>query len=106
MCHDCKMKINNPRKGTGRPGIINKCGYYTIQVNNKVKLLHRHIMEEFLNRKLEKDEVVHHVDGNKLNNDIENLELMLSREHHRLHSPSEKMKKLSRLGNMKRGVLK
>lgn len=34
---------------------------------------HRHVMEQHLNRKLTSDEVIHHVDFNKSNNDINNL---------------------------------
>ena len=46
---------------------------------------HRLIMETHLGRKLLRKEVVHHKDGNKLNNDIQNLELMSLSEHARLH---------------------
>ena len=49
---------------------------------------HRMIMEEHLGRKLESNEVVHHIDGNKHNNDILNLTIMSRSEHsrwHRLH---------------------
>ncbi len=38
--------------------------------------LHRLIMEDVLGRYLDKDEVVHHIDGNRLNNFEENLELL------------------------------
>jgi len=37
--------------------------------------LHRYKMSVKMNRPLTKDEVVHHIDGNKQNNNIENLEL-------------------------------
>lgn len=47
---------------------------------------HRLVMSEKLRRPLTKDEVVHHKDGNKLNNDINNLELMTNSEHSRLHA--------------------
>lgn len=38
--------------------------------------LHRLIMSEFLGRPLEKDEEIHHIDGNTFNNDISNLQLI------------------------------
>ncbi len=48
-------------------------------------LLHRAIMEDHIGRKLEADEVVHHINGNKMDNRIENLEIMSKSEHARLH---------------------
>ena len=46
---------------------------------------HRLVMEDYLGRYLEEDECIHHIDGNKSNNSIENLELMLIEEHVKLH---------------------
>lgn len=46
----------------------------------------RLIMEKHLGRSLTKDEVVHHKDGNTLNNDITNLELLTWKEHRQLHT--------------------
>ena len=46
---------------------------------------HRLIMEQHLNRYLEKDELVHHKDGNRLNNYIGNLELLKRSEHNSTH---------------------
>jgi len=42
---------------------------------------HRIVMEEHLGRLLTKNEIVHHLDGNKQNNVIENLQLMEKRHH-------------------------
>ena len=50
---------------------------------------HRYIMEQYLGRKLKENEIVHHKDGNKLNNDISNLEVMTRSEHSKLHRLKE-----------------
>jgi hypothetical protein len=42
-------------------------------------------MEQYLGRKLKSNEVVHHIDGDKFNNDLSNLQLMTREEHSRLH---------------------
>lgn len=48
-------------------------------------LVHRKIMEEHIGRKLKPTEIVHHIDGNKLNNDISNLMIVSRKEHIRIH---------------------
>ncbi len=52
--------------------------------------IHRLIMEKAIGRRLDQDEVVHHIDGNKTNNNIENLVIMSRKEHSRLHREQEK----------------
>ena len=57
--------------------------YKTIVVNGKCVREHRWIMEQFLGRKLETWEHVHHIDGNHQNNNIENLEVLINSDHQR-----------------------
>ena len=63
-----------------------KSRYRGVKIKGKKIDEHRYIMEQILGRKLTKDEVVHHIDGNKLNNDPSNLQVMSRAEHTRLHS--------------------
>lgn len=44
--------------------------------------LHRYLVSEQINRPLNKNEVVNHIDRNKLNNNISNLELLASQSVH------------------------
>lgn len=54
------------------------------------KLLHRLIMERHLGRELTPEENIHHIDGNKRNNDISNLQIMTNSEHRKLECASQK----------------
>ena len=52
---------------------------------NKRMPYHRYLMEQTLGRKLLRTEHVHHIDGNKENNSLENLVVMSKAEHAKLH---------------------
>lgn len=73
--------------------IVNKGDYkYAIvrdhpnRTKNNYVLLHRVIVENHIGRVLTNDEIVHHKDENKSNNDISNLEIMDIITHGRLHN--------------------
>lgn len=51
---------------------------------------HRVVMEQKIGRPLLSNEIVHHVDGNKKNNSIENLVLTNRKDHSVLHSTKYK----------------
>jgi hypothetical protein len=59
-------------------GHLSKEGYVIIVIHGKHIKQHRFIMEDFLGRKLHKDEYVHHKNGIRSDNRIENLELWSS----------------------------
>lgn len=60
---------------------ISTDGYYVING----KKVHRMIMEKHIGRKLSFKEIVHHINFNKLDNRIENLQIVSRREHNKIH---------------------
>lgn len=70
-------------------------GYLTIRdPENHVKYLqHRYVMQKHIGRELKANEVVHHKDGNKKNNDIDNLFLFKSLSHHAYYHKMEQLEK-------------
>jgi hypothetical protein len=74
-----------------RTGTITKSGsrkivYREMHMYGKRIKEHRYLMENHLCRKLSDNEVVHHVDGNGLNNSLDNLQVMTKSEHRKYHA--------------------
>jgi hypothetical protein len=75
-------------------------GYKNILVNGEYRKEHDVVMESEIGRRLTKDEVVHHINGNKLDNRIENLKLMTKSTHISHHNSLRKGRKYNkRSGN-------
>jgi len=60
------------------------------RTDNNYVLHHRVVMENYLNRLLAANEVVHHINENKKDNRIANLALLSKAEHTRQHSATGK----------------
>lgn len=102
MYRQSKLAENNPmfgKTGENHPGYIGtvsdgngylmclKPDWYTGRPGSKHVFLHSVVMCEALGiTEIPKGFVVHHVDGNKLNNDISNLALLTTSAHGKLHS--------------------
>lgn len=85
LCQGRSIKGEKHPNWTG-VGSITPEGYHRITVAGKGSIYeHRHVMEENLQRRLSTSEHVHHLNGDKLDNRLENLEITTLYEHPRLH---------------------
>lgn len=66
-------------------GTLGLNGYLYVCIGGRHITLQHYLIEKLLGRKLTKKEEVHHIDGNKLNNKIDNLVLLSKTEHRRKH---------------------
>lgn len=71
---------DNPKSKSRKWNISN--GYRVMWIKNKRKYEHHLVMEKMLGRKLKKDEVVHHINKNRLDNKLENLMLFPNNKAH------------------------
>jgi hypothetical protein len=95
--HNKGKKLPPSKKGKNHPSwkggrYISNDGYVMIHVGNSseigwqsYKKEHTLVVENFLKRKLFDFEVVHHVDGNKVNNKIDNLFVTDGQGHRNAH---------------------
>lgn len=95
-----RISILNKGKHTGKGGRkhltefterINKAGYIKIYINKKYVLKHRYIWEKH-NGIIPEGMVIHHIDENRTNNNIDNLQIMESGIHSTLHHKGKRCK--------------
>jgi hypothetical protein len=71
-------------------GWVHHNGYRWISVGGEKALEHRRVVEKRIGRKLTVDEVVHHINGDKLDNRPENLEVVTRAAHTSHHRPKRR----------------
>ena len=76
------LKIESSWKG----GSVTLSGYKVVYRNKMRIFEHRAIMESHLGRFLRKEEIIHHINHNKLDNRIENLQITSKQEHTKIHA--------------------
>lgn len=70
--------------------------YKAIKVNGVKHDEHRYLMEQFIGRKLSRNEVVHHINGDKRDNRLENLVIMPRWKHSGLHHEGKPLSETSK----------
>ena len=89
---------NNPawkggRSWVGRSKDDKNTHYVLIRVDGKYVKEHRYVMEQHLDRKLLTTEEVHHINGDKFDNRLKNLQVLSKSEHAKLHNADPELRK-------------
>jgi hypothetical protein len=82
----CSDSVRGERSRHWRGGnFINHNGYRRVRVDGRYEFEHRVVAAEMLDRPLRRDERVHHINGDKLDNRPINLEVVSQSDHMRSH---------------------
>ncbi len=101
-CRSCHLANGGPRKGTGKGWYIHETlGYIIGYVNGRQWYRHRYVMSRHLKRELLPEEHVHHIDGDKTNNKLKNLQVISASDHGREHM-TPKAHEMSKRGHAAR----
>ena len=90
-------RLYGPDHPGWKGGHVARNGYRIISKHGKKNLYeHRVVAEEILGRPLKTNEVVHHIDGNRSNNDPSNLQVMTRKQHNQ--KPRDGIRRLYHTG--------
>jgi hypothetical protein len=62
---------------------INRKDYVEVKIKGEWVLEHIYLVEQFIKRKLFEKEVIHHIDGNRQNNNLSNLMIFPNQKEHK-----------------------
>lgn len=71
--------------------------YNAVWIDEKPRRIHELVADAFIREKAD-NEVIHHLDGDKTNNDLSNLVIMMAKDHIKLHAEERRKEKAGKNG--------
>lgn len=100
-------EVYNKRNGHKLKPQINGTGYYRVGIGGKLYFVHRLVAKMYIPNPKNKPQV-NHKDGNKLNNNVDNLEWVTNRENtlHAIKTGLQPIEEKSKVSKLKRSQVK